>query len=139
MAKAAINMLTHTSASELATHGIFMNAVDTGWVTDEDPAHLSRRKKGPVRFSAVTGHRRRRRPGLWSVFWRHQHRKALERQVLEGLFPDWLVTGGPDDGAPSFMIYMGEDFFLNKRLEPVDPLGEFEVYPNRDSTPYKEI
>jgi len=45
MAKAALNMLTHTSASELATHGIFMNAVDTGWVTDEDPAHLSKRKQ----------------------------------------------------------------------------------------------
>lgn len=41
MAKAALNMLTHTSASELAKHGIFMNAVDTGWVTDEDPAVLS--------------------------------------------------------------------------------------------------
>ena len=45
MAKAALNMLTHTSASELAKHGIFMNAVDTGWVTDEDPAQLSRRKQ----------------------------------------------------------------------------------------------
>jgi NAD(P)-dependent dehydrogenase (short-subunit alcohol dehydrogenase family) len=45
MAKAALNMLTHTSASELANHGIFMNAVDTGWVTDEDPAQLSRRKQ----------------------------------------------------------------------------------------------
>ena len=45
MAKAALNMLTHTSASEFATHGIFMNAVDTGWVTDEDPAQLSRRKQ----------------------------------------------------------------------------------------------
>ena len=45
MAKAALNMLTHTSASELADHGIFMNAVDTGWVTDEDPAQLSRLKE----------------------------------------------------------------------------------------------
>ena len=45
MAKAALNMLTHTSASELAKHGIFMNAVDTGWVTDEDPAQLSKRKQ----------------------------------------------------------------------------------------------
>ena len=45
MAKAALNMLTHTSADELARHGIFMNAVDTGWVTDEDPAQLSRRKQ----------------------------------------------------------------------------------------------
>jgi NAD(P)-dependent dehydrogenase (short-subunit alcohol dehydrogenase family) len=41
MAKAALNMLTHTSASDLAKYGIFMNAVDTGWVTDEDPAALS--------------------------------------------------------------------------------------------------
>ncbi len=45
MAKAALNMLTHTSASDLAKYGIFMNAVDTGWVTDEDPFHLSKRKQ----------------------------------------------------------------------------------------------
>jgi NAD(P)-dependent dehydrogenase (short-subunit alcohol dehydrogenase family) len=45
MAKAALNMLTHTSASDLANFGIFMNAVDTGWVTDEDPAALSSRKQ----------------------------------------------------------------------------------------------
>lgn len=41
MAKAALNMMTHTSASDFAKDGIFMNAVDTGWVTDEDPAQLS--------------------------------------------------------------------------------------------------
>lgn len=45
MAKAALNMLTHTSASDLAKYGIFMNAVDTGWVTDEDPAQLSKHKQ----------------------------------------------------------------------------------------------
>jgi len=45
MAKAALNMLTHTSASDLAKDGIFMNAVDTGWVTDEDPAEISRHKQ----------------------------------------------------------------------------------------------
>ncbi len=45
MAKAALNMLTHTSASDLAKSGIFMNAVDTGWVTDEDPAVLSKLKQ----------------------------------------------------------------------------------------------
>jgi NAD(P)-dependent dehydrogenase (short-subunit alcohol dehydrogenase family) len=45
MAKAALNMLTHTSAIELAQSGIFMNSVDTGWVTDEDPANLSLRKQ----------------------------------------------------------------------------------------------
>ncbi len=45
MAKAALNMLTHTSADGLAKYGIFMNAVDTGWVTDEDPAELSQFKQ----------------------------------------------------------------------------------------------
>lgn len=45
MAKAALNMLTHTSASELAKDGIYMNAVDTGWVTDEDPVTLATRKQ----------------------------------------------------------------------------------------------
>ncbi len=44
MAKAALNMLTHTSASGFAKEGIYMNAVDTGWVTDEDPVELSKKK-----------------------------------------------------------------------------------------------
>jgi NAD(P)-dependent dehydrogenase (short-subunit alcohol dehydrogenase family) len=37
MAKAALNMLVRTSAGEWAREGIFMNAVDTGWITDENP------------------------------------------------------------------------------------------------------
>lgn len=45
MAKAALNMMTLTSARDYAKDGIFMNAVDTGWVTDEDPAELSKRKE----------------------------------------------------------------------------------------------
>jgi len=45
MAKAALNMLTHTAAKDLAKDGIYMNAVDTGWVTDEDPAELSEFKQ----------------------------------------------------------------------------------------------
>jgi len=45
MAKAALNMMTLTSAPDYADSGIFMNAVDTGWVTDEDPALLSARKQ----------------------------------------------------------------------------------------------
>ncbi|GAA2674306.1 MULTISPECIES: SDR family NAD(P)-dependent oxidoreductase [Actinosynnema] len=38
MAKAALNMLTRTSGPDLARHGVHMCAVDTGWVTDENPA-----------------------------------------------------------------------------------------------------
>jgi NAD(P)-dependent dehydrogenase (short-subunit alcohol dehydrogenase family) len=45
MAKAALNMLTHTAAGDLAKSGIFMNAVDTGWVTDEDPETLAAYKR----------------------------------------------------------------------------------------------
>jgi NAD(P)-dependent dehydrogenase (short-subunit alcohol dehydrogenase family) len=45
MAKAALNMLTHTAAGTLAKDGIFMNAVDTGWVTDEDPIALAKKKQ----------------------------------------------------------------------------------------------
>ncbi|MCF8068183.1 MAG: saccharopine dehydrogenase NADP-binding domain-containing protein [Desulfobacterales bacterium] len=33
----------------------------------------------------------------------------------------------------------GKDLFLNKRIENVEGLGDFEVFPNRDSIPYKEI
>ena len=45
MAKAALNMMTHTAASDLVKYGIYMNAVDTGWVTDEDPAALAALKR----------------------------------------------------------------------------------------------
>ncbi len=45
MAKAALNMMTLTSSADYAKSNIFMNAVDTGWITDEDPAHLSQAKK----------------------------------------------------------------------------------------------
>ena len=37
MAKAALNMLTRTSAHELLRDGILMTSVDTGWITDERP------------------------------------------------------------------------------------------------------
>ncbi|MFC5661792.1 SDR family oxidoreductase [Kitasatospora misakiensis] len=38
MAKAALNMLTRTSAGQLTARGVHMCAVDTGWITDENPA-----------------------------------------------------------------------------------------------------
>lgn len=47
MAKAALNMLTRTSAEDLATkHRIYMNSVDTGWINDENP--LERAKKTQI-------------------------------------------------------------------------------------------
>ena len=50
MAKAALNMLTRTSASDFAEDGIWMNSVDTGWVTDEDPFAAAVEKEDAQRF-----------------------------------------------------------------------------------------
>jgi len=50
MAKAALNMMTRTSAAEYQVDGIHMNAVDTGWVTDEDPVELAAAKTAEHRF-----------------------------------------------------------------------------------------
>jgi len=50
MAKAALNMMTRTSATDYYNDGIHMNAVDTGWVTDEDPAQHAARKIIEERF-----------------------------------------------------------------------------------------
>ena len=50
MAKAALNMMTRTSAADYQVDGIHMNAVDTGWVTDEDPVHIAERKVAEHRF-----------------------------------------------------------------------------------------
>lgn len=50
MAKAALNMMTRTSAADYHGDGIHMNAVDTGWVTDEDPVEIAERKIVEERF-----------------------------------------------------------------------------------------
>jgi NAD(P)-dependent dehydrogenase (short-subunit alcohol dehydrogenase family) len=50
MAKAALNMMTRTSAADYIADGIHMNSVDTGWVTDEDPAEIAARKVAEHRF-----------------------------------------------------------------------------------------
>ena len=46
MAKAALNMMTRTSAADYHADGIHMNSVDTGWVSDEDPV-ADRRARRP--------------------------------------------------------------------------------------------
>lgn len=50
MAKAALNMMTRTSAADYHQDGIHMNSVDTGWVTDEDTVDLAARKVANHRF-----------------------------------------------------------------------------------------
>jgi NAD(P)-dependent dehydrogenase (short-subunit alcohol dehydrogenase family) len=52
MAKAALNMLTRTSAREmLESDGILMTSVDTGWITDERP-HTTRTRLADEGFHA---------------------------------------------------------------------------------------
>ena len=51
MAKAALNMMTRTSAADYVRDGIHMNSVDTGWVTDEDPFEDSVRKQTEQDFT----------------------------------------------------------------------------------------
>ena len=50
MAKAALNMMTRTSATDYHADGIHMNSIDTGWVTDEDPVDIAARKTIEHRF-----------------------------------------------------------------------------------------
>jgi NAD(P)-dependent dehydrogenase (short-subunit alcohol dehydrogenase family) len=50
MAKAALNMMTRTSAADYHSEGIHMNSVDTGWVTDEDPVDVAKRKTEAHQF-----------------------------------------------------------------------------------------
>jgi NAD(P)-dependent dehydrogenase (short-subunit alcohol dehydrogenase family) len=51
MAKAALNMLTRTSAHDLLGDGILMTSVDTGWITDERP-HPTRMRLAEDGFHA---------------------------------------------------------------------------------------
>ena len=51
MAKAALNMLTRTSAQELVEDGILMTSVDTGWITDERP-HVTKMRLAEEGFHA---------------------------------------------------------------------------------------
>ncbi len=50
MAKAALNMMTRTSATDYHGDGIHMNSVDTGWVSDEDPVAIAEQKTAEHRF-----------------------------------------------------------------------------------------
>ena len=84
MAKAALNMLTRTSAQEmLEQDGILMTAVDTGWITDERPHPLKARlhEEG---FAAPARPRRRRGPRLRPDRARRA-RRGPARRLPQGL------------------------------------------------------
>ena len=92
MAKAALNMMTRTSAADYQVAGIHMNSVDTGWVTDEDPVHIAEQKTRRAPLPAAARHRRRRRAHRRSDHRRLQHRQPRLGRVPEGLPLDRLVS-----------------------------------------------
>ena len=85
MAKAALNMMTRTSATDYHGDGIHMNSVDTGWVTDEDPVEIAARKTARAALSPAARHGGRRGAHPRSHHCRHQHRRARLGSVFEGL------------------------------------------------------
>ena len=98
MAKAALNMMTRTSAADYHADGIHMNSVDTGWVTDEDPVEIAARKTAEQRFhpplDIVDGAARILDPVITGI----EHRRARVGAVPEGLPADRLV--GEQDRVP---------------------------------------
>eukprot|EP01119_Soliformovum_irregulare_P012413 TRINITY_DN3227_c0_g1_i1.p2 TRINITY_DN3227_c0_g1~~TRINITY_DN3227_c0_g1_i1.p2 ORF type:complete len:253 (-),score=89.03 TRINITY_DN3227_c0_g1_i1:15-773(-) len=52
MAKASLNMMTRTAAADYAKDRIWMNAVDTGWVTDENPFEKANAHARQTNFQA---------------------------------------------------------------------------------------
>ena len=91
MAKAALNMMTRTSAPDYARDGIFMNSVDTGWVTDEDPAHHRGAQDARVWLPPAARHRRRRCAHRRPDLRRHQHGPPRLGPVSQGLPPHGVV------------------------------------------------
>ena len=91
MAKAALNMMTRTSATDYHDSGINMNSVDTGWVSDEDPVAIAEAKTAEQRFhpplDIVDGAAPHRRPD----HRRAQHRRPRVGPVPQGLRADRLV------------------------------------------------
>lgn len=86
MAKAALNMLTRTSAADFARDGIYMNSVDTGWITDEHP------------------HDRK-------LQHRHERGFFTPLDVLDGMARvyDPIVRGLTEPGEPPFGLFL-KDF-----------------------------
>ena len=91
MAKAALNMMTRTSATDYHADGIHMNSVDTGWVTDEDRGGDRGAEDRRAALPSAARHRRRRGAHPRPHHHRHQHRRARLGTVPEGLPADRLV------------------------------------------------
>eukprot|EP00793_Prasinoderma_coloniale_P001406 PRCOL_00005181-RA len=83
MAKAALNMMTRTSAADLAReHRIYMTAVDTGWINDENPAARAARTAAASHFQTPIDEVDAAARVLHPVF----HGLATDGEPLHGVF-----------------------------------------------------
>ena len=121
MAKAALNMMTRTSAADYVRDGIHMNSVDTGWVTDEDPLHHAERKQRDPRLPSAARHRRRRGAHRRSDLRRAEHGQARVGAVPEGLQAGAVVT--PAAEPPRYVPRVEREQYgrsLRDRVKRVD-------------------
>ena len=129
MAKAALNMMTRTSAAEYHADGIHMNSVDTGWVTDEDPVDIAERKTAEHRFhpplDIVDGAARILDPIIDGV----QHRHPRVRAVPQGLPPDRLVTSRSGGAAAGTMRPVSVAEPSDDQARYRAPVGTHDVLP----------
>ncbi len=92
MAKAALNMMTRTSAADYVKDGIHMNSVDTGWVTDEDPVHHRRAQAARPRLPSARSTSSTAPRGSWIRSSTARQRPPPLGAVPQGLPPDPVVT-----------------------------------------------
>ena len=93
MAKAALNMMTRTSGEDYARDGIYMNSVDTGWVTDENPTpKRTRRQEESGFFPPLDIYRRHGAHLSPDCAGHRKRRRAFLRRISERLRALSLVT-----------------------------------------------
>lgn len=88
-AKAALNMLVKTSAVYYKKMGVLMNAVDTGWITDEHPVGYKRRLIDGLKppLDSEDGAARVLDP----IY--HTENNATHAPLYGRFFKDYVVTG----------------------------------------------
>ena len=108
MAKAALNMMTRTSGEDYARDRIYMNSVDTGWVTDENPGQKRVRNQTDRGFFAPLDII----DGMARILSPYRDRHQFRRRTLRR--PDSSRTSfpAPGEGTPPATAHLPAGPFL---------------------------